>query len=60
MVQESDFSSCGSPTQTLAYDPLGRLHLSNPGSGLERRFLYDPGSGAGAGGADVVAEYDGT
>ena len=42
---------------TLRYDPLGRLHEVVGASGT-RRFLHDPGSGSGAGGDALVAEYN--
>jgi RHS repeat-associated protein len=41
---------------TLSYDPLNRLDTYNPGTA--KRFIYDPGSESGAGGAEVVAELD--
>jgi len=43
---------------TLAYDPLGRLYQVTAGNGAITRFLYDPGSGSGAGGDALVAEYN--
>ncbi len=42
---------------TLVYDPLGRLYrVTSPAT--DTRFLYDPGSGSGAGSDALVAEYD--
>ena len=41
----------------LVYDPLGRLHRVSSTSGPTTTFLYDPGSGSGAGSDALVAEY---
>jgi len=41
----------------LSYDPVGRLYET--AGAATTRFVYDPGSGSGTCGADVIAEYDG-
>jgi RHS repeat-associated protein len=47
-------------TVSLAYDPAGRLYQASVSGGAATRFLYDPGSGSGAGSADMIAEYNGS
>jgi transposase InsO family protein len=42
---------------TLGYDPAGRLY--EIAASVTTRFLYDPGSGSGAGGPQAIAEHDG-
>ncbi len=49
----------GSAALTLAYDPAGRLTQTIAGAATTR-FLYDPGSGSGAGGLSIIGEYDGS
>ncbi len=57
-VENRLVSASGAHNAQLTYDPLGRLWQVSSASGVTR-FLYDPGSGSGAGADALVAEYDG-
>ncbi len=57
-VENRLVAASGARTAALLYDPLGRLWQVSGPSGTTR-FLYDPGSGSGAGADALVAEYDG-
>jgi RHS repeat-associated protein len=52
-------SLSGGISAALAYDPADRLYQLTAGSATSR-FLYDPGSGSGAGGGMMIAEYNGS
>ncbi len=57
-VENRLVAASGAHNAQLTYDPLGRLWQVSSASGITR-FLYDPGSGSGAGADALVAEYDG-